>query len=134
MFFALGNDHNYSQVIAEITKEKEGIAVARDTLLTISQNADERARFRSRRIWLQDREHEQAVARKEGRKEGREEGRKEGHAEGRKEGRAEGRKEVHAEYEPLIATKDAEIATKDAEIANMAAEIAALRAKLSEGQ
>ena len=112
VFFALGDDRNYSQVIANITKEKEGIAVARDTLLAISQNADERARFRSRRIWLQDREHEQAVARKEGLKEGREEGLKEGREEGR------------AEYEPLIAHKDIEIA-------NMTAEIAALRAKLS---
>ena len=64
VFFALGNDYNYNHAIAEITKVKEGIAVARDTLLTISQDADERARFRSRRIWLQDREHEQAVARK----------------------------------------------------------------------
>ena len=108
VFFALGNDHDYSQVITEITREKGGIAVARDTLLTISQNADERARFRSRRIWQQDREHEQAVARKEGLKEGRE------------EAREEGREEARAEYEPLIAT--------------MTAEIAALRVKLNAGQ
>ena len=116
VFFALGNDQNYSQVISEITKKKEGIAVARDTLLTISQSADERARFRSRRIWLQDREHEQAVARKEGLKKGLDEG--------REEGRKEGREEVRAEFEPVIASMAAENAS-------MAAEIAALRAKLS---
>ena len=108
VFFALGNDPIYSKVIAEITKVKEGIALARDTLLTISQNADERARFRSRRIWLQDREHEQAVARKEGR------------AEGHAEGLAEGRAEARAEYELLLES--------------MTVEIAALRAKLGEGQ
>ncbi|MCL2159683.1 MAG: hypothetical protein FWH48_09775, partial [Oscillospiraceae bacterium] len=55
---------------------------------------------------LQDREHERAVALKEG------------------------RKEAQAVYEPIIASKDAEIANKDVEIANMAAEIAALRARL----
>jgi len=110
VFFALGNDPNYSQVIAEITKVKEGINVARDTLLTISQNADERARYRSRRIWLQDREHEQAVARKEG----------------REEGLKEGREETRAEYELLLASKDAELKS-------MAAEIAALRSKSNEG-
>jgi len=60
--------------------EVEGIS-----LYGISQNPEERARFRSRRIWLQDREHEQAVARKEGREEAR------------------------TEYEPLLASKDAEI-------------------------
>ena len=106
VFFALGNDPEYSGVVDEITKMKEGIAVARDTLLTVSQNADERARFHSRRKWLQDREHEQAVARKEGREEAR------------------------AEYEPLLASKDAEIAGKDAEIAGKDAEIEALRALL----
>ena len=117
VFFALGHDSNYSQIIDEITKAKEGIAVAKNTLVTISQDANERARFRSRRIWLQDREHEQAVARKEG----------------RKEGRAEGRAEARTEYEPLLANMTAEIATKDAEIATKDAEIAALRAKLNEG-
>ena len=89
VFFALGNDSKYSDIITEITEMKEGIAVAKKTLLSISQNPEERARFRSRRIWLQDREHEQAVARKEGREEAREEAR--------------------AEYEPLLASKDAEI-------------------------
>ena len=121
VFFALGNAPKYGQIIDEIAKVKEGISVAKDMLLTISQNPDERARFRSRRIRLQDREHEKAVERKEGIKEGIEKAR--------------------AEYEPLLANKDAEIAGKDAEIANKDAEIAckdaeiaALRAKLNESQ
>ena len=46
------------------------------------------------RIWLQDREHEKAVALKEGFGKGRE----------------EGRKETRAEYESLLAVRDAEIA------------------------
>ena len=100
----------YRDTISAITKAKGGIAVANETLLTISQDANERARYRSRRIWLQDREHERAVALKEG------------------------RAEMRAEYEPLLASKDAEIASKDAEIASKDAEIAALRAKLNEGQ
>ena len=135
VFYALANDANYSQVVAEITKEKEGIAVAYDMLTSISQNPDERARFRSRRIWLQDREHEHAVARKEGREEAR------------------------AEFEVILADKDAEIAYKDAKyelliadkdtalaewqsiaadkdtaLADKDAEIAALRALLGQGQ
>ena len=61
VFFALGNLPAYSGIIAEITKLEEGIAVAKDTLMGISQDPDERARFRSRRIWLQDREYDNAV-------------------------------------------------------------------------
>ena len=110
VFLALGNNPKYSGIIDGIIKRKEGVAVARETLFSISQNPDERARFHSRRKWLQDREHERAVALKEGREEARK------------------------EYEPQLASKDAELASKDAELASMAAEIAALRAKLNEGQ
>ena len=78
--------------------------MAKETLLSISQDPDERARLRSRRIFRQDREHEQAVARKEGIKEGQEKAR--------------------AEYEPLLASKDAELANK-------VAELEALRVKLN---
>jgi len=92
VFFALGNNPKYSRIIDEITKTKEGVKVAKNTLFTISQNADERARFHSRRKWLQDREHEQAVARKEGREEAR------------------------SEYELLLADKDAEIAALRAKL------------------
>ena len=84
--------------------------MANDTLLHISQSPEERARFRSRRIWLQDREHEQAVWLEEGAEKAR------------------------AEYEPLIASKDVEIVSKNAEIASKNAEIAALRARLDARQ
>jgi predicted transposase/invertase (TIGR01784 family) len=104
VFFALANKPRYRQTIEEITKTREGIAVANETLLSISQDADERARLLSHRIWLRDREHDMAVARKEGR----------------------------AELEPLLAEKDAEIADKDAVIAEQAALIAQLQARLGE--
>ena len=108
MFFALGNNPKYSGVIDGIIKKKEGIAVARETLLVISQNPDERARYHSRRKWKEDRIHEHAVSRKEGLAEGLEKGRK------------EGREETRAEYEPLLAS--------------LTAEIEELRKKLSQGQ
>jgi predicted transposase/invertase (TIGR01784 family) len=95
VFFALANKPKYRQTIEEITKTWEGIAVANETLLSISQDADERARLRSHRIWLQDREHDMAVARKEGR----------------------------AELEPLLAEKDAVIADQAALIAQLQARL-----------
>jgi predicted transposase/invertase (TIGR01784 family) len=103
VFFALADKPAYSGVIAEIVKTKEGIAVANDTLLNISQSPEERAHFRSRRIWLQDREHERAVW------------------------RDEAYNDARAEYEPLLASKDAAIAEQ-------AALIAELRAQLSKKQ
>jgi hypothetical protein len=35
-------------------------------LETVSQNAEERAHYHSRKMWLQDREHDLAIARNEG--------------------------------------------------------------------
>ena len=85
-------------------------------------NPDERARFHSRRKWQQDREHEHAVALKEGQEIGQ------------KIGQEIGQAMARAHYEPILESKDAEIESKDAEIANMADEIAALRKRLGEGQ
>jgi hypothetical protein len=45
-------------VINEILKRKEGICVAYEMLTSISADENERARFRSRRMWQMDREHE----------------------------------------------------------------------------
>ena len=90
VFFALGGDHEYSAVITEIAKAREGISVANDTLKSISQDPDERARYRSRRIWLQDREHERAIMRE--------------------------LQEAVEEKDAALADKDAVIADKDAVI------------------
>ena len=104
VFFALGNVPEYYGIIDDITKQEEGIAVAKETLSNISRNPDERARFHSRRIWLQDREHENAAI----------------------------RKEVRLELEPVIASKDAIIADKDAIIADKDAKLADKGAKLAD--
>jgi predicted transposase/invertase (TIGR01784 family) len=121
VFFALANNPDYSDIIAEITKNMEGIRVANDTLHSISQSPEERAHFRSRRMWLQDRLHEQAVWKEEGIELGIE----------------QGIEKTRAELEPLLVSKDkenasmkAEIVSKDAEIVSKDAEIAALRAQL----
>ena len=86
VFFALANKPQYKKTIEEIAKQREVISLARDALLNISQSPSERARFRSRRMWQQDREHERAVFLEEGAKKARE------------------------EYEIILANKDAEIA------------------------
>ena len=101
VFFALGNDPKCRESIAGIAKAKEGIAVAYDTLLSISASADERARYLSRRMWLQDQEHVRVVMREEGLEEGRKEG--------LEEGREEGYQKARLEYEAKSAAKDAEI-------------------------
>ena len=103
VFFALADKPAYDALITEIANAMEGIYVARETLQSISQNPDERARFRSRRIWQQDREHEMAVA----------------------------INKVHAEYEPLLADKDAKLADKDAKLADKDAKLADKDAELT---
>jgi len=85
-FIALANEPEYGEVIEEITKQQEGIAVAKKTLYSISQNPDQRARFRSRRIWLQDRRHD--IAAGEARGEAR------GEAKGEAKGKAEEKRDI----------------------------------------
>jgi predicted transposase/invertase (TIGR01784 family) len=97
VFFALANRPEYRGTVMEISKTSEGIAVADAMLLGISQDADERARLHSHKMWLMDRMHERAVWREEAEA-------------ARQEGREEGREQVRAEYDSLIAEKDALIA------------------------
>ena len=104
VFFALADKPRYGRIITEITNTMEGIAVASDTLLHISQNPDERVRYHNRRKRMQDEEHKHAVW----------------------------TDEVRAEYEPLLANKDAEIANSKAEIASKDTEIASNKAALAE--
>ena len=85
--------------------------MAYEALVNISQNADERARYLSRRKLEQDQEHDEAVI----------------------------RDEIRAEYEPRIelmvaalADKDAVIADKDAALAENAAALADKDAALAE--
>ena len=77
VFLAFGNNPLYTNLIEDILKLEEGIAVAYDTLNNISKDADERARYLSRKKFQQDQEHDHAVSRREGREEGLQLGREE---------------------------------------------------------
>ena len=61
VFYAKANDPEYYNLIKDIAKKREGIKVAQEVLYTISQDEHERARYRSRRIWEQDRECERVL-------------------------------------------------------------------------
>jgi predicted transposase/invertase (TIGR01784 family) len=66
VFLAKAGDPKCREVVQAILKQKGGISVAYEMLTTISKDADERARFRSRRMWQMDRAHEMAAARIQG--------------------------------------------------------------------
>ncbi|MCL2661804.1 MAG: hypothetical protein FWE83_00535 [Oscillospiraceae bacterium] len=57
--------------------------MAEEMLQTISKDEIERARFRSRRIFQMDQQHDRIVAQREGKAEGLAEGKAEGLAEGK---------------------------------------------------
>ncbi|GHU91522.1 hypothetical protein FACS1894202_13110 [Clostridia bacterium] len=61
VFLAKADDPKCRDTINEILNRKEGISVAYNMLTSISTDENERARFRSRRIWENDRAHEKAV-------------------------------------------------------------------------
>jgi predicted transposase/invertase (TIGR01784 family) len=61
VFLAKANDPKHRGLINEILKRKEGISVAYEMLTSISTDENERARFRSRRMWEMDRAHEKAA-------------------------------------------------------------------------
>jgi len=90
VFFAYGSEPKYRELINRMISVRREIKMAIDLLQTISKDENERARFRSRRMFQMDMEHNFTVA--------------------RDEGREEGRSEVKKEFESVIAKKDAEIA------------------------
>jgi dsDNA-specific endonuclease/ATPase MutS2 len=69
VFLAKADEPRYAETVEQILKRREGISVANAMLQTISQDEFERARFHSRRMALQDAEHNRAIAIKEGRSE-----------------------------------------------------------------
>ena len=84
--------------------------MAKELLQSISKNENERAKFRARRKFQMDNEHNLIVARDEGRDEGRDEERK--------------------IWESVVAEKDAEISDKNVKIAEKDTEINKLREQL----
>ena len=76
-FFAFGGEQKHRELITRLMTVKEEIKMAVELLQTISKDENERARFRSRRMFQMDMDHNLIAARDEGRDEGRIEGRDE---------------------------------------------------------
>jgi predicted transposase/invertase (TIGR01784 family) len=74
IFLAYANEPQYRRRLDEIMGVKEEIKVAYDLLTNISQDADERARFRARRKFQMDIAHDRIVSFEEGKLEGMLEG------------------------------------------------------------
>jgi predicted transposase/invertase (TIGR01784 family) len=86
IFLACANKSNHRGLLEKIIGAKEEIKMAYDLLTGISQDADERARYRARRKFQMDLQHNLIVATEESRIEGQREGRIEGQREGKIEG------------------------------------------------
>ena len=89
VFFQYAPDPEHREMVNKIIESKEVLQVAGNLLMSISQNEQERAIFRSRKKFQTDMHSNWATAEDNGRKIGREEGRAEGLAEGRVEGKIE---------------------------------------------
>jgi len=77
IFFAHASDPGRADLMNNLFNVRSEIKMAKELLQTISTDEDERARFRSRRKFQMDMDHNMKASRDEGRAEGREEGRAE---------------------------------------------------------
>jgi len=68
-FFAFGGEQKHRELITRLMAVKEEIKMAVELLQTISKDENERARFRSRRMFQMDMDHNLIAARDEGRDE-----------------------------------------------------------------
>ena len=69
VFFAFGGETKYSDLIDRLTKERGEIMMANELLQTISRDENERAKYRSRRMFQMDLDHNLLASRDEGREE-----------------------------------------------------------------
>jgi hypothetical protein len=90
LFFGYAQDPRYREIINNIIRTKEEVGMATELLLEVSQDAEERARIRSRKKFLMDQTSNLLTAEKRGRLAGMEEGRLAGMEEGRLAGMAKG--------------------------------------------
>jgi len=74
VFFAKADDPKSRPLIEMLSKEKEEIGLADELLMGISKDDVERAHFRSRRLYVQDRENELAFAKRAGERIGEQRG------------------------------------------------------------
>ena len=70
VFFAYGNDPEYSELLNQMITARGEIKMAKELLQTISTDENERARFRARRKFEMDMQHNLIVSREEGIMEG----------------------------------------------------------------
>ena len=98
VFFQYLTDREKRVKINEILERKEEIAMAGETLITISRDERERARLLSEEKYILDKQNAEVLARREG----IEIGHAEGMQEGRKEGRAEGIQEERQRFLELL--------------------------------
>jgi hypothetical protein len=84
LFFGYAQDPKYREIINNIIRTKEEVGMATELLLEVSQDAEERARMRSRKKFLMDETSNMITAKKL-----MEKGRVEGMIAGKAEGRAE---------------------------------------------
>ena len=66
LFFAYGSDQKHRELLNEIMKVRREVKMAAELLQSISKDEIERARFRSRRMFRMDMEHNLIAARDEG--------------------------------------------------------------------
>jgi predicted transposase/invertase (TIGR01784 family) len=85
IFLAYANKPQYRELLNEIIGAKGEIKMAYEILTGISQDADERARFRARRKFQMDMAHDRIVSFEEGELKGRIDGKIEGKMEGKLE-------------------------------------------------
>jgi len=93
-FFAYASDPDHRELISKLVVERKEIKMAEEMLQTLSKDEIEQARFRSRRMFEMDQQHNRIIAQREGRAEGIAEGKAEGRAEGMAEGEAKSRFEI----------------------------------------
>jgi len=86
-FIAYGGDTRYKELVTGLTDARKEIKMASELLQTISRDENERARFRSRRMFQMDQQHDRLVSIDEGREEGIKIGEKRGIVKGEKEAR-----------------------------------------------
>jgi predicted transposase/invertase (TIGR01784 family) len=99
VFLAYANKPQHREVLNAMIAAKEEIRVAYGLLTSISQDEDERARFRARRKFQMDLEHNRIVSFEEGERKGFEEGERKGFEEGERKGFNEGERKGFDEGE-----------------------------------
>jgi predicted transposase/invertase (TIGR01784 family) len=86
IFLACANIPEHRVLLRELIVAKEEMKMAYDLLTSISQDADERARYRARRKFQMDLQHNQIVSFEDGKREGKLEGERKGKHDGILEG------------------------------------------------